>query len=199
MDLSNNINYSVDSPLSEHGKSDTGIDLKTDEAENERSGTIITSADHPPPNHVDPPILDHHTSPTSYQSLADIVALPSSSSSSSASSAHLEPSYYGSTHEHEHHPHPTTATASYSQSRVNNQTYHGVSDQLVTTSELVMTLASEYRMDGKTTPFFFLACVLRIWQVWLLTAELLLAGLWGPPSTSKRTHRSASVKPLLPF
>lgn len=195
MDLSNNINYSIDGPRSEHGKSDTGIDLKTDEAENEQPGTVITSSDHPPPNLIDPPSLDHHASPTSYQSLADIVALPSSS----ASSTHLESSYYGSTHEHEHHPRPTTAIPSYSQSRGNNQIHHGVSDQLATTSELVLTLASQYRMDGKTTPFFFLACILRIWQVWLLTAELLLAGLWDPPSTSKRTHRPASVKPLLPF
>ncbi|SAM07897.1 hypothetical protein [Absidia glauca] len=184
MELSNT---SIDGPRSEHGKGSTDIDGNTD---NEQSGTVPASADHPSTNQIDPPTFDHHTSPTSYQSLADIVTLPSSTSS-----MHLDPAHYGSTYEHEH---PTT-TPSFSQSRWNNQPHLGVSDQLVATSELVLTLASEYRMDGKGTSFFFLACLLRIWQVWLLTAELLLAGLWGPPSASKRTHRSSSVKPLLPI
>ncbi|KAI8098855.1 uncharacterized protein BX664DRAFT_319761 [Halteromyces radiatus] len=142
-------------------------------------------------------MIKYNGLPTSYQSLADIVASPSSSPID-------ERMNYGSTFEQQQY-----ASASSSQSTWINHRTLGFTDQLVATSELVMKMASDYRVDRKANTLSYISCLFRIWQVLFLTAEIILSNLWGQPSDtvtsnnfmidSKSPSRRSPVEPLLPF
>ncbi|CAO3591001.1 unnamed protein product [Absidia cylindrospora] len=160
-------------------------------------------------------IVNNHGSPTSYLSLADIV--PSStpvspvsaqSCSSATSSSTQEPTQqYGATHDQQQQQHCTVVSNSY-ESRWINHRNMGLTDQLISTSDLVLTMASDYRLEGKKTTISFISCMIQIWQILFLTAEMMLAGLWGQQQQQKSTVASAkyltgprrsSTVPILPF
>jgi hypothetical protein len=151
---------------------------------------------------------DIHSNATpisSYQSLADIVNQHSPSSSSSSHDL-LPPHYYGSIEEQKQDPSPSTVITLHHHHHHHN-IQGGLKTQLIAASDIALAMASDYRLEGKRTTRSFIRCMVQIWQVFMLTAETVLLGLWGhplnppPASSSPLSTKSlgAPVDVILPF
>lgn len=146
---------------------------------------------------------DHHSNITpisSYQSLADIVNQHSPSSSSSHDLP--PPHYYGSIEEQKQDASPSTVITLHH----HHIKQGGLKGQLMAASDIALAMASDYRLEGKKTTRSFIRCMFQIWQVFMLTAENVLLGLWGqphnpPPASSSLSTKSlgAPVDVILPF
>ncbi|CAO3607260.1 unnamed protein product [Cunninghamella blakesleeana] len=167
--------------------------------------------------------LDYHHTHTAYQSLTDIVpSIPSSPPSitirSDITKDEQKSNQYGLIYEYNKDQLASTSATHYYYSKNQSNHHIGFANQLMATTELVLNIASEYHSkptfvdtttENNKHEISFIQCLISIWQVFFLTAELALAMLWGqqqhvimdnnPKSNHRHCNNNEVTEHILPF